>query len=120
MLFRTNKKIISNTLLFDDLYIIPRGDNKFLIGSTLEDVGFDESISNEAKSIFDQALSKLFSPSIKILEKEYFFGFRPFANQKPYICKSKDDERIIYNFGHYRYGILTAIASAKIVDSMVS
>ena len=120
MLFRTNKKIISNTLLFDDLYIIPRGDNKFLIGSTLEDVGFDESISNEAKSIFDHALSKLFSPSIKILEKEYFFGFRPFANQKPYICKSKNNERVIYNFGHYRYGILTAIASAKIVDSMVS
>ena len=85
----------------------------------MEDVGFDESISNEAKSIFDQALSKLFSPSINILEKEYFFGFRPFANQKPYICKSRNNERIIYNFGHYRYGILTAIASAKMSTKLV-
>ena len=37
----------------------------------------------------------------------------------PYIKNDKQNKRIIYNFGHYRYGILTAIPSAKMVKKLM-
>ena len=52
---------------------------------------------------------------------KYSFGFRPYSiNDKPYICRDSTNKRIIYNFGHYRYGILTSISSAKIVSKFMS
>ena len=32
----------------------------------------------------------------------------------------KYNKRLIYNFGHYRYGVLTAISSAKKVLDLIS
>ena len=119
MTFRTKDKVLSNTLIFDDFYIIPRGNNNFLIGSTLEDVGFDETTTDEARAVFNETLSKLFSKEINLYDKKYFFGFRPYTDGEPYICKDERNERLIYNFGHYRYGILTALTSANIVEKMI-
>tara|TARA_B100001057_G_scaffold112307_1_gene110435 strand:+ start:3177 stop:4175 length:999 start_codon:yes stop_codon:yes gene_type:complete len=120
MTFKTKDKVLSNTLIFDDYYIIPRGNNNFLIGSTLEDVGFDEKTTEEAQTIFNETLSKIFSKETNFYDKKYFFGFRPYTDGEPYICKDDRNERLIYNFGHYRYGILTALTSANIVEKMIS
>ena len=119
MTFKAKDNLLSNTLMFDDYYIIPRGNNNFLVGSTLEDVGFDEKTTEEAKTVFNTTLSKLFTDHNTFYDKKYFFGFRPYADREPYICKDIRHERLIYNFGHYRYGILTAIPSAKIVEKMI-
>ncbi len=119
--FKSSKKILNNVLLFDDYYIIPRDKNNITIGSTIEDVGFDSELTLSAYTYLKNALSKLFSDDIQLQNTQQTFGFRPFSyDNKPYINFDKKDKRIIYNFGHYRYGILTAISSAKIVNNLIT
>lgn len=118
--FKTSKKLIENVILFDDYYIIPKKNNTILIGATLEDVGFKNGITEEAKEYLRKPISQIFSFNIDILDEKYTYGFRPYAGiQDPYIKKDNKNNRIIYNFGHYRYGVLTAITSAKIVSNLV-
>jgi len=119
--FKSSKKILNNILLFDDYYIIPRDKNNITIGSTIEDVGFDSELTLSAYTYLKNSLSKLFSNEIQLQNIQQTFGFRPFSyDNKPYINFDKKDKRIIYNFGHYRYGILTAISSAKIVNDLIT
>ena len=119
--FRTNRKLINNVLLFDDYYVIPRKGNNVVVGSTLEDVGYENNITEEAKSYLKKSLLKIFLSDIDMKDVKYSFGFRPFSiNDKPYICRDDKNKRIIYNFGHYRYGILTSISSAKIVSKYIT
>jgi len=48
------------------------------------------------------------------------YGFRPYSEKdKPHVCIDSNNNKIIYNFGHYRYGILTALTSANIVEKMM-
>ena len=118
--YKANKKILDNVLIYNDYYIIPRSDNNLVVGSTLEDVGFNEEITNEAKTYLQKAILELFSAELELKEVKQTFGFRPYSNlEQPYIRQHADNNRIIFNFGHFRYGILTAISSAKIVKNII-
>ena len=117
---KTSKKIIDNVLFYNDYYLIPKGDTNLIVGATVEDVGFDNNITKEANSYLLKSLSEIFSSELSISNITQSFGFRPYTNtDAPYIKNDNQNKRIIYNFGHYRYGILTAIPSAKIVKNLM-
>ena len=119
--FRTKKKLLNNVLLFDNHYIIPRYDNNIVVGATTEDVGFRNDTTKEAETYLKEFISNIFSSNIHMEDLKCTFGFRPYSvNDKPYINTDSDNDRIIYNFGHYRYGILTAISSARIVKNLIT
>ena len=118
---KTNKKLINNILIYNNYYIAQRKDNEIVVGATLEDVGFDTELTESGKNFLEKSLSDLFLEKIEIFNIEQTFGFRPHADKnEPYVCLDPCNKKIIYNFGHYRYGILTAIPSAKIVKRLVS
>ena len=117
---KTSKKIIDNVLFYNNYYVIPRGEHNLVVGATVEDVGFDKNVTKEANSYLLQSLSDIFSSKLSISNITQSFGFRPYTNtDAPYIKNDNQNKRIIYNFGHYRYGILTAIPSAKIVKKLM-
>tara|TARA_B100000767_G_scaffold274455_1_gene307494 strand:+ start:2538 stop:3539 length:1002 start_codon:yes stop_codon:yes gene_type:complete len=119
--FKTKEKLINNIILFDDYYIMQRHNNNIIVGATIEDVGFNSNITKEAKNYLKEAISRIFLKAIYIGELTHTFGFRPYSiNDKPYINIDSINNRIIYNFGHYRYGILTSIASAKMVKNLIT
>ena len=119
--FKTREKLIDNVLLYNNYYIIPRRDNRIVVGATIEDVGFDENTTSSAKIFLEKSVSEIFSCSVEMLSLEQTYGFRPYSDKEdPYINIDIKNERLIYNFGHYRYGILTAISSAKIVKKLIS
>lgn len=119
--FKTKEKLINNIILFDDYYIMQRHNNNIIVGATIEDVGFNSNITKEAKNYLKEAISRIFLKAIYIGELTHTFGFRPYSiNDKPYINVDSINNRIIYNFGHYRYGILTSIVSAKMVKNLIT
>ena len=119
--FKTKEKLINNIILFDDYYIMQRHNNNIIVGATIEDVGFNSNITKEAKNYLKEAISRIFLKAIYIGDLTHTFGFRPYSiNDKPYINVDSINNRIIYNFGHYRYGILTSIASAKMVKNLIT
>ncbi|MDB2461352.1 FAD-binding oxidoreductase [Gammaproteobacteria bacterium] len=118
--FKTKEKLLHNILLYNEYYILPRGNNNIIVGATLEDVGFKNDTTLEAENNLKNFIYEIFNKNIKIRDSKMTFGFRPYSvSGKPYINVDSRNKRIIYNFGHYRYGILTAISSAKVVEKFI-
>lgn len=97
-------------------YVVPRSDGRILAGATVEDVGFDKSVTGAAlNSISANAIE--IAPRLKDLEiRDRWAGLRPHGpGGRPVIGKLPNAENVIVAAGHYRNGILLAPATAALV-----
>ena len=115
------QKIGLDTIVFDnDHYLIPRKDGLILAGSTLENVGFDKSVTTAA-------LQELRQKSLALLPQlngceivRQWSGLRPASNDNvPTIGPHPRIEGLYFNCGHFRYGIAMAPQSAKIIADWI-
>jgi glycine oxidase len=108
-------------LLARDAYLIPRSDGHILLGSTIEEVGFDRSTTAEGISfLLDQG--KRLAPGIgKFSLAATWSGLRPATPDRlPYLGRPADLEGLILATGHFRNGILLAPVTAKVVADLVA
>ncbi len=102
-------------------YIAPWGEGEgFVIGSTMEDKGFDSSIEEEViQGLIDRASEIL--PCLKDAPvMETWVGFRPAAEDKmPVMGKSGTFENLYYSSGHFRNGILQTPAQADYMSACI-
>lgn len=101
-------------------YLVPRGDGRVLLGSTLERVGFEKRVTvRAAAALLDAALTLVPGLSGGSLEGAYA-GFRPGTrDQRPLLGPSADLPGLFLATGHYRSGILLAPATAQAVADLV-
>lgn len=118
--YQFDKLPITDVWMRNGVYLIPRQDNVLLVGSTLEDVGFDQSITEQAKiSLLTEA--EQFCPEIKqaTLIKQWA-GLRPASKDNiPTIATVPGYDNLWVNAGHFRYGITMALNSAKIMRNLL-
>ena len=101
-------------------YMIPRKDDLILVGSTLEEVGFDKTTTGQALSeLTDFATRLLPSLADRPLAK-HWAGLRPYSGQGPQVGKVLGVEGLYLNTGHYRNGIASAPASAKRIAQIIA
>lgn len=102
-------------------YIAPwRGGHGFVIGSTMEDRGFDASVEDEViQSLIDRASAIL--PCLKEAPLiESWTGLRPAAaDLMPIMGKSVRYQNLYYSTGHYRNGILQTPNQADYVTGII-
>ena len=111
---------LERILLKNDTYLIPRQDGQLLIGSSLEYVGFDKSVTKEMGD-------KLYADAIKILPSlgdfsvsQQWAGLRPGTDKGiPVIEESKEVEGLFINSGHFRNGVALAPASCEIIVDLI-
>jgi glycine oxidase len=107
-------------ILDNETYLIPRADGRILIGSTLEDVGFDKSVLLE--TVGDLALRgvRLMPDLGRLPLVTSWAGLRPATPDRlPYLGKGPMDGLIVAT-GHYRNGILLAPITAELVADLVA
>jgi len=112
---------LSRALLARDAYLVPRADGRVLLGSTLEEAGFDASTTAEGISfLLDQG--RRLAPGIgKFKVSATWAGLRPATKDRlPYLGRAADMEGLILATGHFRNGILLAPVTAKIVADLVA
>ncbi|MCG8380218.1 MAG: FAD-dependent oxidoreductase, partial [Proteobacteria bacterium] len=97
-------------------YLIPRLDGHILVGSTMEDTGFNKCITETAyRELFDWAIS-IYPDINKATLIKHWSGLRSSpGDQKPLIGAITGYENIYINAGHFRKGILQAPVSAKLL-----
>lgn len=116
LLYRAQPGILPHILLQNGTYLIPREDGHILVGSTLEDVGFDKATTEEVKAALHvRALGML--PQLAQAEFiKHWAGLRPASPDNiPIIARHPQLENIFLNSGHFRYGVTMAPASAQIL-----
>ncbi|MBP6058796.1 MAG: glycine oxidase ThiO [Nitrosomonas sp.] len=116
LLFKFDTPPLRTILVQNDLYIIPRRDGHLLIGSTLEDVGFDKKTTASARDhLLTHAQAIL--PSLQEMPViRHWSGLRPASpSNVPTIGKHPVIRNLLINSGHFRYGVTMAPASAEIL-----
>lgn len=116
LLFKFDSPPFHNILLQKNLYLIPRRDGHLLIGSTLEDVGFDKKTTAAARNDLFQHALKLLPILNDMPIKKQWAGLRPASPHNiPTIGQHPLLSNLYINSGHFRYGVTMAPASAEIL-----
>lgn len=120
LLFKGPPDLVSRIVLSQDRYVIPRRDGRILVGSTLEDVGFDKSTTVEARDELIAEASRLI-PALSSLELEHHWaGLRPASPDGiPYIFRDQRIQGLYINTGHFRNGVVLGPASARLMADIV-
>jgi len=120
ILYKGPPGLLSCITLYQGRYVIPRRDGRVLVGSTLEYVGFDKSITQQALDDLSQAAVELV-PALADLEIErHWAGLRPGSpNGTPLVGPHPGIENLYINAGHFRNGVVLGPASARLLADQV-
>lgn len=113
---------IKEMVLENDHYLIPRKDGKVLCGSSVEQVGFDKSISEAEKNNLANFARKL-CPSILSNSPviHHWAGLRPGTKSGiPYVDKHPEIQNLAINAGHFRNGFAMGPAAAQLLYDLIN
>lgn len=114
LLFKFDAPPFNNILLQESLYFIPRRDGHVLVGSTLEDAGFDKSTTIEAYDSLLQRVHALFPHWPHPVR--HWAGLRPGSPDNiPTIGRHPTLSNLYANCGHFRYGVTMSLACAELL-----
>ena len=122
ILLQAQTDLCPHILLKAGHYLIPRQDGKILVGSTVEDVGFDKSTTAVALHTLKDVAIRLL-PALRtapVIRK--WAGLRPGTTEDgiPFIAQHPEIKGLYINSGHFRNGIVTSPASAELIASLVT
>ena len=120
LLFKLEPGLLDTVLYRNGLYLIPRRDGHVLVGSTLEDVGFDKSTDIPTYKYLHAAAAELLPVLGSMQPIQHWAGLRPGSPDNiPIIDRHPDFKNVFINTGHYRYGVTMAPASAELLVDLM-
>ena len=101
-------------------YLVPREDGRMLVGSTLEDVGFDAvTVPDAIERLLEQA-ADLLGQLAEAITEQVWAGLRPgSADGLPTIGPIPGVDNAFVATGHYRAGIHQSPGTAAVVADLV-
>ncbi len=117
---QTDPGLIHRVIWGPDGYLVPWPDGSVLVGSTVEDVGFDERHTDEAVAKLKAAAVSLV-PSLANAEiSSVRTGLRPKGpDDLPILGRSTVVPGLIYATAHYRNGVMFAPLTVQLVSDLV-
>ncbi len=120
LLIAAKPGLVRHVLVKGDHYLIPRRDGYVLLGSTLENVGFSNGITTEARETLTTAAWRMY-PRIKDYPiVAQWSGLRPGSPEGiPWIGAHPGLTGLYVSTGHYRNGVSLAPASARLLADLI-
>jgi glycine oxidase len=97
------------------IYLIPRGDGRVTIGSTIEHVGFDETVQEPSIRHMAEAALKLLPEAEAPAQMDMWAGLRPGTPDTLPILGAAEKDHCWHATGHYRDGILLAPVTGHVM-----
>jgi glycine oxidase len=120
LLFKLEPGALETILFRNGLYLIPRRDGHLLVGSTLEDAGFDKSTDADTRRHLHAEAAELLPALAGMQPVQHWAGLRPGSPDNiPVIDRHPDFDNVFVNTGHYRYGVTMAPASAELLVDLM-
>ena len=120
LLYRLEEKLDLPIINKGNRYIVPRDDGHVLVGATIEEVGFDESTT-------EQALDQLASDAREIVPAlapdrlvKSWSGLRPGTfDSFPYMGKLPGCEKVYVSSGHFKTGLQLSTGAARVMSDLI-
>lgn len=118
--FLSPDKLFTRVIHSGGGYLVPRIDNRILIGATVENAGFAREVTEEGVEYLLN-FAYAISPRLKGLEiSEKWAGLRPrAADDLPIFGKYRDINGLYIATAHFRNGILLAPLTANILAAQI-
>lgn len=101
-------------------YLVPRRDGAILVGSTIEEVGFDKATTPDAREELVAAATDLLPALRSFPVTHQWAGLRPSSpTGVPFIGEHPEIRGLFVNTGQFRNGIVLGPASALLVADLM-
>lgn len=113
--------LFGTVLMRDRCYLLPRADGRIVVGSTVEEVGFDASTTAAAAALLRATAAALAPETAAMPIRAQWAGLRPGSpDGMPRIGPVPDYAGLWLNLGHFRNGITLAPGSAVLLAALVA
>ena len=120
ILFKCAEDFLPSMVLAKRRYAIPRRDGHILVGSTLEDVGFDKTPTGDALESLRATAIALLPGLADAQVVKHWAGLRPASPEGlPYIGAVPGFDGLWLNCGHFRNGLVLAPASCQLLADLM-
>lgn len=120
ILFKCSDDFLPSMVLAKRRYAIPRKDGHILVGSTLEDVGFDKTPTEDALQSLRRTAIELLPALADAEVVKHWAGLRPGSpDGVPFIGPVAGFEGLWLNCGHFRNGLVLAPASCQLLADLM-
>lgn len=121
LLLQADRPLLSGVVMAGSHYLIPRADNRILVGSTVKDRGFDARPSLGGMRSLTQAAVEMVPDTAVLKVEDYWAGLRPGSpDGRPFIGPMPGWRGLYVNAGHFRNGLVHAPASAELLAARVA
>jgi len=103
-----------------EVYVVPRGDGRVVVGATVEEQGFDTRVTAGAVHDLLRAAMELLPDVAELELVETVVGLRPGSPDNAPMLGPAGPEGLVVATGHYRNGILLAPVTAETVAELLA
>jgi glycine oxidase len=113
-------QLVTRNVRSPDVYIVPRGDGRIVVGATVEEMGWDVTVTAEAVyTLLRDAFEVL--PAIGELELlECVAGLRPGSRDNAPIIGATEIDGLLIATGHFRNGILLTPVTSDCIAELIA
>ncbi len=113
--------LLERIVRFEGGYLVPRGDGRYVLGATMEERGFDTTVTAGGMYELLRDAGELVPGVHELVVEETAAGLRPATpDNAPVIGRSEAVEGLVWATGHHRNGILLAPVTAEIVAGVLA
>jgi glycine oxidase len=103
-----------------DAYLLPRLDGTIVVGATVENTGFDKSMTAAGIGWLSQSLASLCPALADAPIDRIWTGLRPGSpDDLPIVCSAPGWDNVTIATGHHRNGIMLTPITAQIVSDLI-
>jgi glycine oxidase len=108
--------LLERIVRFEGGYLVPRGDGRYVLGATMEERGFDTSVTAGGLYELLRDAGELVPGIHELAVEETAAGLRPATpDNAPVLGRCDEVEGLVWATGHHRNGILLAPVTAELV-----
>jgi len=108
--------LLERIVRFDGGYLVPRGDGRYVLGATMEERGFDTTVTAGALYELLRDAGELVPGVHELIVDEASAGLRPATpDNAPVLGRDAGIEGLVWATGHHRNGILLTPVTAELV-----
>ncbi|HEX6773603.1 MAG TPA: FAD-dependent oxidoreductase [Acidobacteriaceae bacterium] len=103
-----------------DVYLIPRGGDRIVVGATVEDAGYSKQVEARALARLRELAAALWAPAGNAPQMDSWAGLRPATpDGLPVIGRYDNKSLHFVATGHFRNGILLAPGTARVIADLL-
>jgi glycine oxidase len=112
--------LLSRVLRMPPAYVVPRGDGRYVLGATMEERGFDTTVTAGAVFELLRHATELLPGLSELVIDELSAGLRPGTPDNAPVIGPGAVHGLHWATGHYRNGVLLAPLTAEIVAAGIA